>query len=190
MEWVIPALALVILCLGVWVHHQLSGLRRAVEPAWIDLDTALRRRHDQVSPLIQLLRGQLRGKAKGLDAATQARKMATESQLSPESTAKAEQALTRAIEPLLALAEGNAEAAADPRFRRMVTALAVAQGEIETATAAFNLAVLRYDAAKRRGFNLVVAKLLNFADIELFAANKAERELLEANFSKGSWNHA
>jgi len=190
MEWVIPALALGILCLGFWVHRQLSGLRRAVEAAWIDLDAALRRRHDQVSPLIQLLRGQLRGETKGLDAATQARKMATESGLSPESTAKAEQALTRAIEPLLALAEGSAESAADPRFRRMVTALADAQAEIETASTAFNLAVLRYDAAKRRGFNLVVAKLLNFADIELFVATKAEREALEASFGKGSWNHA
>jgi len=190
MEWVIPALALVILCLGVWAHRQLSGLRRAVEPAWIELDAALRRRHDQFSPLIQLLRGQLRGKTKGLDAATQARKMATESGLSPESTAKAEQALTRAIEPLLALAEGNAEFAADPRFRRMVAALADAQGDIETAAAAFNLAVLRYDAAKRRGLNLVVAKLLNFTDIEFFAATKAEREALEAALGKGSWNHA
>ena len=185
MEWVIPALALVILCLVVWIHRQLSGLRRAVEPAWIDLDAALRSRHDQVSPLIHLLRAHLPGKTKGLDAAAQARKMATASELSPESTAKAEQALTRAIEPLLALAQSNAELTADPRFHRMVADLADAQAEIETASAAFNLAVLRYGAAKRRGVHFVMARLLNFADIEFFAATKAEREALEATLGRG-----
>lgn len=190
MEWVTPALALVVLCVIAWIYRQLSGLRRAVEPAWLHLDAALRRRHDQLSPLIRLLREELPGKIRSLDAATQARKMATGSGLSPEHTAIAEHALTRAIEPLLALAENHAHLAANPHYGRMVAVMNASQAEIATAASVFNQAVLRYGAAKRRGLNLVMARLFNFSDIEFFAGTKAEREALDAALGGSFWSRA
>jgi len=190
MEWLIPALALPVLVLMTAVHRRLSALRREIDPAWVELDHALRKRHGLVTSLLEAVRRHAPKETKLLDGAAQARAKATLADLAPEAHAKAEQALTVALDRVIGLAEARPALQEDPRFKRMTDSLAKANEAIELAIEAFNGRVLAYADAKRHGLALVMAKYFLFRDVEFFVADKAAREAAQAGLGPTFWTRA
>lgn len=180
MEWVIPALLVLI---GLWVfatHGRLTRLRQEALAAWPDLDAALRRRHDLLTRLAQAVQKHAPKEKKLLSAMADSRAKATMADLAPEAASKAEKNLTAAIERVMALEQTYPELKADPTFLRIRGALAEREKDIEEARGRFNQAALAFNTAASRAPAILVAGCLNLYVIQYFGFSHEETEVVRA----------
>lgn len=144
-EWVVPAVALLLLIWFWSVHRRLKALRGEATQLWSELEARLQRRHDLVPVLVDTV-GQA-VKPKALQAVSDARKLAALAQ-TPERIGKAEAALAAAIGQVLEMAEADPGLRANAGFRRLRTELAELEAEIVEGRSLFNETVEDYSKIK------------------------------------------
>lgn len=167
-EWVIPAVALLLLVWGIIIHRRLVALREVAVAAWSEAEAAFRKRHEMVSRLIEKAGGALGAEAKSIRAVAEARRLAATAQ-DPERIGKAEAALSLAIERLLARASGHADLKADAGFLRLQARLPDMQVEIETARDVFNEAVEDFNHARLGFLGTVLGYVIKIPPLEPLA---------------------
>lgn len=178
MEWVIPAVLVVLLAWGGLIRARLRRLRTAAIEAWPPLAVRLQRRHGLVAPLAQALQDLPRKAQKPVQALLNARKAALVADLSPMAAGKAEQALETAIINALTQGEAFPDQVDATRLAQLTEAFEAAALEISEAAEAFNQAVFTYNMAAVRTPAILVAKLLNYWKLEYFGLESTEHEAL------------
>ncbi|MBX9749908.1 MAG: LemA family protein [Roseococcus sp.] len=185
LEWLIPAILVV---LGLWIaltHVRLSGMRRAAIATWDPLEMLLRQRHDLVAPLIQLVLAHLPKQKKLTDTLLQARNAALGADLSPDATGRAELHLATAMQRVLDLERTHPELGAELTFRRIRASFEELDAEIALAGEAFNEAALCYNRAAVSIPAILVVKYAGLHLLEYFAVLAEEREALrQASLSR------
>lgn len=178
MEWLIPAILLVLgLSIGL-IHRRLTGMRRAAIATWDPLEAMLRQRHDLVAPLSQLALSHAHKPKKLTDALLQARNAALRADLSPEAAGRAELQLAAAMQRVLDLARTNPELSADLTFRRIQSRFEALGEEITMAGDIFNEAALAFNRAAISVPAILVAKYAHIFLLEYFAIEDREREAM------------
>lgn len=178
LEWLIPAILLV---LGLWItqiHRRLTRMRRAAIATWDPLEVALRQRHDLVAPLIQVVLAHAPRQKRLADALLEARNLALRADLSPEAAGRAELQLGAAMHRIFELERTQPELGADLTFRRIQTRFAQLGEEIATAGEAFNAVALEYNRAAISIPAILVAKYANLHLLEYFALEGEAREAM------------
>lgn len=176
MEWVVPAVLVLLLAWGGLIRSRLRRLRLEATSAWPPLEALLRRRHGLVSPLIQALQTLPPKEQKPVQALLKARKGAALADLSPLAAGKAEMSLATAIENVRTLAGQHPELADEARFRQTLAALDALDEEIAAAQDSFNRAVYVYNLACVAVPAIIIAKYMNFWKIEYFGLDGDARE--------------
>lgn len=174
MEWVVPAILVVVLLAGVMIHRGIAVSRRVALAAWPPLALALRRRHELAGQLAQAARAWPVQEQRPVQAMLKARDAAIQAELSPAAAAEAERALGAAIGRVVAAA------GVEPRIQRLVPALEGAEQEISAAAQAFNRAALAHNQACLRAPGIFVAKAMNVATIPYFALHAEDGAALQA----------
>jgi LemA protein len=180
LEWLIPAILLV---LGVWmalIRQRLSRLRREAIATWEPLELALRERHDLVPPLAQLAMAQVPERKNLTEAMLQARTAAFRADLSPDATGLVELRLAEAMRRVLMLARTHPELATDLTFRRIQARFEALEEEIAAAGEAYNAAAFHYNRAAMGLPEIVVAKYTGLRLLEFFALGRDESEAMYA----------
>lgn len=178
LEWLIPAILLV---LGLYIaltHRRLTSMRRAAIATWDPLEAVLRQRHDLVAPLIQLVLAQAPKQKNLTDALLQARNAALRADLSPDAAGRAEIQLAAAMQRVLDLARTHPELTADLTFRRIQSRFEQLGEEIAVAGDAFNDAALAYNRSAISVPAILVAKYANLFLLEYFAIQGDDREAM------------
>lgn len=178
LEWLIPAILLV---LGLWIaliHRRLTNMRRAAIATWDPLEVQLRRRHDLVAPLIQLALSHAPKQKNLTEALFQARNAALRADLSPDLAGRAEIKLAGAMQRVLDLARSYPDLTADLTFRRIQSQFEQLGEEITLAGDAFNEAALAYNRAAISVPAILVAKYANLFLLEYFAVQDEDREAM------------
>lgn len=150
MEWVIPAVVLLLLIWGAVVHRRLVAMRDLATQGWSEIDALFHQRQDLVRRLLDQLEGHLPAGARPVRALTDARKAAANAQ-SPASIGRAESVLGAAIARVLALAEADAALRSDAGLRRLRADFAELDGRIDERAQFFNEAVDDFNT-ERAGF--------------------------------------
>lgn len=178
LEWLIPAILLVLgLSIGL-IHRRLSVMRRAAIATWDPLEVMLRQRHDLVAPLIQLALTHARKQKNLTDALLQARNAALRADLSPEAAGRAELQLAAAMQRVLDLGRTHPDLTADLTFRRIQSRFEALGEEITMAGDTFNEAALAYNRAAISVPAILVAKYANLFLLEYFAIQGKERDAM------------
>lgn len=144
-EWVIPAVAVVLLLWLLSIHRRLKMLKSDAAQLWQELEARLRRRHDLVPVLVETAGQVMRPKV--VQAVSDARRLAATAE-SPESIGKAEAALAAAIDKVLELAKARPELQADASFRRLRAEFTELEAEIVEARSLFNETVEEHNRVK------------------------------------------
>jgi len=172
MEWVIPAVALLLLIWGAFVHRRLVSLRETATQVWSDVDAGFRQRQELIPRLLQKIQGHLDMEGKPVRALNDARRAAGQAQ-TPDAIGKAEATLDAAIDRVLVLAAGKPELAADAGFRRLQSNLPEMEKRLAALRRHFNDSVEDYNAA-RLGFpGAFLAYVVNFPLLERLGVPKA-----------------
>jgi LemA protein len=180
---IVSGLAVVFGVFIIGLYNGLVGARNEVKNAWSSIDVQLKRRHDLIPNVIEAVKGYAAHERQTLDAVIKARQEAVGSQGSVEERAKAENALTRSLRSLFALAEAYPNLKANENFIALQEELASTENKIGFSRQYYNDAVMRYKNKVEMFPGNIIAGMFNFQVEPFFQLEAAgDREVPQVKF--------
>ena len=170
--------------LGLWaarVYNQLVRLRNRMDAVWADIDVQLKRRHDLVPNLVNVVEAYAAHERRTLDEVTDARALAVAAD-SLQAQAEAETMLSGALGRLLATVEAYPDLEAEERFQALHEELSQLERAIAMARGAYNLSVQAYNNAVQTIPTNVVAWFADFTPRTFLRAGAGDAEVPEVEF--------
>jgi LemA protein len=169
----------VIVLIGLWaiaVYNGLVGGRNQAQTAWSQIDVQLKRRHDLIPNLVQVVKDAMGYEQETLTKVVQARNNAVAAS-GPVQAGAAEAALTQATRGLFALVESYPQLKANDNVKQLQEELTTTENKIAFSRQFYNDSVNAYNT-RRQSFPAVLAVAsLGFGPIELFNMPETEREV-------------
>jgi LemA protein len=161
---------------AVVTYNKLVRLRNRVDAVWADIDVQLKRRHDLVPNLVEVVEAYATHERTTFEEVTEARSAAVAAQ-STEEQAQAENVLSGALARLFATAEAYPDLEAEERFQDLHEELVRLEDTIALARHAYNLSVQAFNNAVQTVPTNVVAWLVSFPPREFLSAPVSERDV-------------
>ncbi len=177
--WTVLGLAVV----GTIVlYNRLAQLRVTVDSAWSDVDVQLKRRHDLVPNLVNVVKGYAGHERRTFEAVVAARQAAVTAR-TPEARQQAEAALGRGLGNLFALAENYPELKAATGFTALQHQLASIEEALQNARRYYNAVVRDYNTRLVQFPSNLVAAGFGFRRATFFRLDgEVERQVPEVTF--------
>lgn len=155
---------------GIWIFNRLVGLRNRAKSAWADIDVQLKRRHDLIANLEEVVRGYATHERETLEGVTRARSRAEAARRegSPSDAAAQENQLTGRLRTLFAVAESYPELEAADPFRDLQRSLVEVEDALQNARRYYNAVVRDLNTRIESFPDLLVARPLGFAERDFF----------------------
>jgi LemA protein len=171
----------IVVLIGLWLimtYNGLVGGRTQAQTAWSQIDVQLKRRHDLIPNLVQVVKDAMGYEQETLTKVIQARNAAVAAGAAgPAQSAPAEAALSQATRGLFALVESYPQLKANDNIKQLQEELTTTENKIAFARQFYNDSVNAYNN-RRQSFPAVLASAsLGFGPIELFSMPDTEREV-------------
>ncbi len=173
--WIAALLAA--LTLGVWVIALFNGLihlRNTGNNAWSDVDVHLKKRHDLVPNLVETVKGYAQHEKDTLERVVLARNQAA-SATSTAARRTAEDALTRSLRGLFALAEAYPDLKANEGFLNLQRDLSRIEDDLANARRYYNAVVRDFNTRQEVFPANLLAGVLGFETRSFFQAEAGDR---------------
>lgn len=170
----------VLVAIGVWliaVYNGLVGSRNQAQTAWSQIDVQLKRRHDLIPNLVQVVKDAMGYEQETLTKVIQARNAAVAANGSPAQAGPAEAALTMATRGLLGLVESYPQLKANENVKQLQEELTTTENKIAFARQFYNDSVNTYNTRRQSFPAVLAAASLGFGPIELFNMPETERDV-------------
>ncbi len=177
---VLFGLALLLLLWGVVIFNALVARRNQVRNAWRQIDVQLKRRHDLIPNLVEVVKDYLSYEQETLRQVIEARSGAVKASGARETLA-AEQVLTGALGRLFALMENYPELKADGRVSQLMEELSSTENMIAFARQFYNDSVMELNNTIESVPSNIVAGLFGFSLAVHFEAPEAALATPSAN---------
>jgi len=173
----------VVLVLAViGIYNALVAGRNQVDNAWSQIDVQLKRRHDLIPNLVETAKGYMRHERQTFEAITQARSQAMGAKNVAEA-AKAEGALTEALNKFMLVVENYPDLKANQNFLSLQETLTSTENKIAFARQAYNDSVLGYNNRLQMFPSNIVAGMFSFTKRDYFEVqSEAERAVPQVKF--------
>ena len=175
--WVIIGIVVILLIAFVAIYNGLVRLRNQVKNAWAQIDVQLKRRHDLIPNLIEMVKGYMKYERETLEAITKALTIAQQAtSAGPGERAKVEGELSSALTRLLAVAERYPDLKASQNFLSLQEELASTENKISFSRQFYNDSVLNYNNQTQMFPSNVIAGMAGFKQGEFFEVTVAEEK--------------
>ena len=165
--WVIVAIIVGIPLLGVLLYNKLVSLRNQVKNAWRQIDVQLKRRHDLIPNLVEVVKDYMSYEQETLEKVIQARNQAV-SASTPEAAIAAEGILGGAMGKLFALMENYPDLKANENVSRLMEELSATENKISFSRQFYNDSVMSLNNAVESFPSNFVAGMFGFKSGNLF----------------------
>lgn len=190
---VLGAIILISLFWTVSIYNRLITLRNRFTNAFAQIDVQLKRRHDLIPNLVETAKGYMKHERETLESVIQARNQASQAcdkaakrPDDPETMKQlkgAEQGLSGALGRLFALSESYPDLKANENMKQLSEELTSTENKIAYARQAFNDAVMKYNTAREKFPNTIIAGTFGFQPAEYFEIEAPEeRETPSVSF--------
>ena len=170
----------IIVAIGLWLvalYNGLVGGRNQAQTAWSQIDVQLKRRHDLIPNLVQVVKDAMGYEQETLTKVIQARNNAVAATGNPAQAGPAEAALTQATRGLFALMENYPQLKANDNAMQLQEELTTTENKIAFAHQFYNDSVNSYNVRRQSFPAVLAAASLGFGPIELFNMPETEREV-------------
>jgi LemA protein len=175
--WVIIGIVAILIIAFVAIYNGLVRLRNQVKNAWAQIDVQLKRRHDLIPNLIEMVKGYMKYERETLEAITKARTVAQQAtSAGPGERAKVEGELGTALNRLLAVAERYPDLKASQNFLSLQEELASTENKISFSRQFYNDSVMQYNNQTQMFPSNVIAGMAGFRQSEFFEVTVAEEK--------------
>lgn len=174
--WIIVIAVVVVLVGGLVVtYNSLVRWRNKVDNSWKQIDVQLKRRHDLIPNLVEVVKDYMSYEQEVLQNVTKARAQAMQAQ-GPADAAKAENMLTETLKSLFAVAESYPELKANQNVSQLQEELTSTENKIAFARQLYNDVVMAYNNKIQTVPSNIVASVFGFRAREYFEAPEEEKE--------------
>ena len=176
--WIVVGVLVVIALWAIAVYNGLVGGRTQAQAAWSQIDVQLKRRHDLIPNLVQVVKDAMGYEQETLTKVVQARNAAVAaSAAGPAQAAPAEAALSQATRGLFALVESYPQLKANDNIKQLQEELTTTENKIAFSRQFYNDSVNAYNNRRQSFPAVLAAASLGFGPIELFSMPETEREV-------------
>ncbi|MGQ0742408.1 MAG: LemA family protein [Alphaproteobacteria bacterium] len=186
MEWIIAALAAIVIFWGLLTYNGLVRRRNLVAEAWAGIETQLKRRADLIPNLIETVKGYAAHEKSTLDQLTKLRAQAQSEagQAGLAARAETERQITAAIGKLMAVAEAYPDLKASANFQQLQTQLGEVEDQIQLSRRYYNASVRDFNVMCEQVPSNLIAQWFGFRQAEYFEIeNAADRAVPRVAFS-------
>ncbi len=168
---VVVVLAIVLAAL----YNSLVRSRNKVDNSWKQIDVQLKRRHDLIPNLVEMVKDYMSYEQEVLQNVTKARSQAMQAQ-GPADTAKAENMLTGALKSLFAVAENYPDLKANQNVSQLQEELTSTENKIAFARQLYNDTVMSFNNRVQTFPSNIIAGAFGFGAREYFETPEEEKE--------------
>jgi len=159
----------------VGAYNGLVALRNQVKNAWQQIGVQLKRRHDLIPNLVEVVKDYMGYEQETLEKVIRARNQAIQA-TGVQGTAAAEGALTGALRSLFAVVEAYPQLKANESVSRLQEELTSTENRIAFARQFYNDMVMRYNTRLQVFPTNILASFFGFKDEVYFEVPAAEQE--------------
>ena len=172
---IVIVVIVVLLLLSVMLSYNrfISG-RNAVQTAWADVDTELKRRYDLVPNLVNTVQGYAAHERGVFEEVTRARAAAQTAQ-GPAAASDAEGPFVAALGRLFAVAENYPELKANQNFLQLQATLSDTEDRIQSSRRVYNDTVQSFNRRVQAFPSNVIAGWFHFQSAQFFTIPDAQR---------------
>ena len=164
------------------VYNGLVRLKNNIKKALANIDVLLKQRMDELTKLIETVKGYARFERKVLTEVTKARTAFLDAKTLPEK-AKASDMLSGAIKSLFAVAENYPKLNASENFKQLQDRISGIENEIADRREFYNDSVNTYNIRIQQIPDRFIAGMLGYQPEVLFKAEEAEKKDVKVDFS-------
>jgi len=177
----IPLILLIVICLWfVAAYNTLIRLRNQVKNAWHQIDVQLKRRHDLIPNLVEVVKDYMAYEQETLTKVIEARSAAVNAK-GTEAQGKAENILTESLKSLLAVVENYPDLKANKNVASLQEELAGTENKISFARQFFNDSVMSYNNTIQTIPTNFIASLFSFTQETYFQIETEDRAVPKAS---------
>lgn len=160
----------------IWIFNRLVRLRNRAHNAWSDIDVQLKRRHDLVANLVEVVQGYVQHERQTLQSVTAARARAEQALQTgdPGQASGPENDLSGELRTLFAVAEAYPDLEANDRFGDLHRALVELEDDLQNARRYYNAVVRDLNTSIQSFPQLIIARPLGFREREFFHLERSE----------------
>ena len=178
-------LLVVVAVLVLWIIFAYNGLitfRNRTQEAWSDIDVQLKRRHDLIPNLVEIVKGYASHEKEVFEKVTEARSRAIGAQNFQEK-AIAENDLSATLKTLFAVSENYPQLRASENFLELQRELTDTEDKIQAARRFYNGNVRDLNTKIQTLPTNVIASMFSFKAMDFFGVDDAsERESVSVKF--------
>lgn len=166
--------ALFVICVFWYygVYNSFISLRVRIENAWSQIDVQLKRRHDLIPNLVEIVKGYMNFEKETLEKVIKARSQAIDAS-SLKDKAQAENILTQTLRSLFAVVEKYPDLKANQNVLNLQEELTSTENKISFARQYYNDEVMRFNTRIQSVPTNIVAKYGDFTEKEFFQIEDA-----------------
>jgi LemA protein len=176
-SWIVIGVLVLIALWGIMVYNGLVAGRNQAQTAWSQIDVQLKRRHDLIPNLVQVVKDAMGYEQETLTKVVQARNAAVAASGNPAQAGPAEAALSQATRGLLGLVESYPQLKANDNIKQLQEELTTTENKIAFARQFYNDSVNAYNNRRQSFPAVLAAASLGFGPMELFNMPESEREV-------------
>jgi len=171
--WVLVAVIIGLPLWGVALYNRLVGLRNQVKNAWRQIDVQLKRRHDLIPNLVEVVKDYMSYEQETLEKVIQARNQAVSAH-NPEEAIAAEGVLGGMMGKLFALMENYPDLKANENVARLMEELSATENKIAFSRQFYNDSVMSLNNGVETFPSNIVAGLFGFKAAPYFEVPEVE----------------
>ena len=172
--WIVVGVVVLAVLWAVYSYNRLVRLRVNVDNAWSQIDVQLRRRYDLIPNLIESVKGYAAHEREVFEDVTQARAAARDAS-GVRDQADAENAVSKSLGRLLAVAENYPDLKANQNFLALQSELSNTEDRLQTARRFYNSNVRDYNRRVQSFPSNLVASSFGFKEEQFFEVDEALR---------------
>jgi LemA protein len=173
--WIIIGIAVVIALYLIFTYNGLIRLNVRVDEAWSDITVQLKRRYDLIPNLVSTVKGYAKHEKGVFEKVTEARTKAMSAE-GPAEAAKADNALSKTLKSLFAVAEAYPDLKASQNFQHLQTELVDTEDKIQASRRFYNGSARDLNIKIKVFPNNIFANMLGFKDREFFDVESSQAE--------------
>src|ERR1700744_2833626 len=174
--WIIVGIVVLIGLWAIATYNGMVGGRNQTQTAWSQIDVQLKRRHDLIPNLVQVVKDAMGYEQETLTKVVQARNAAVAAS-GPAQAGPAEAALSVATRGLMGLVESYPQLKANDNIKQLQEELTSTENKIAFSRQFYNDSVNNYNTRRQSFPAVLVAGQFGFGPMELFTMPESEREV-------------
>ena len=171
--WIIVAIIIGVPLWGMLLYNRLVGLRNQVKNAWRQIDVQLKRRHDLIPNLVEVVKDYMSYEQETLEKVIKARNQAVGAG-STEAAIAAETVLGGAMSKLFALMENYPDLKANESVARLMEELSATENKISFSRQFYNDSVMALNNGVQQFPSNIIAGMFDFRGAMYFEVPEVE----------------